>query len=68
MDWMKAGIVAGDMKLELALTKAGTYGTNYVRARSSPPSASAPTDRRTRYIRPRKADITAKYSGEKEVH
>ena len=33
MDWMKAGIVAGDMKLEhgwLFTTKAGTYGTNYV--------------------------------------
>ena len=70
MDWMKAGIVAGDMKLEhgwLFTTKAGTYGTTMRSALVTAIGLGAnrlqdavyPTSGRSGYRR-------QKYSGEKK--
>ena len=70
MDWMKAGIVAGDFKLEHGwafTTKTGLYGTNYIQralitaiglGANRPQDAVYPTSTGT--------DIAAKYSGEKK--
>lgn len=70
MDWMKAGIVAGDFKLEhgwLFTTKAGTYGTSYVqRALVTAIGLGANRPQDAVYPTSEGPDIAAKYSGEKK--
>jgi len=70
MDWMKAGIVAGDMKLEngwLFTTKTGLYGTNYVqRALITAIGLGANRPEDAVYPTSTGPDVAAKYSGEKK--
>ena len=70
MDWMKAGIVAGDMKLEngwLFTTKTGLYGTNYIqRALVTAIGLGANRPEDAVYPTSQGPDIAAKYSGEKK--
>ena len=70
MDWMKAGIVAGDMKLEngwLFTTKTGLYGTNYLqRALVTAIGLGANRPEDAVYPTSTGPDIAAKYNGEKK--
>ncbi len=70
MDWMKAGIVAGDFKLEhgwLFTTKAGQYGTSYVqRALVTAIGLGANRPQDAVYPTSEGPNITEKYSGEKK--
>lgn len=70
MDWMKAGIVAGDFKLEhgwLFTTKTGLYGTHYVqRALITAIGLGANRPEDAVYPTSTGPDIAAKYSGEKK--
>jgi len=70
MDWMKAGIVAGDFKLEhgwLFTTKTGLYGTHYVqRALVTAIGLGANRPEDAVYPTSTGPDIAAKYSGEKK--
>jgi hypothetical protein len=70
MDWMKAGIVAGDLKLEngwLFTTKTGLYGTNYLqRALITAIGLGANRPEDAVYPTSEGPDIAAKYSGEKK--
>ncbi|HMW56785.1 MAG: DUF1254 domain-containing protein [Candidatus Accumulibacter phosphatis] len=70
MDWMKAGIVAGDFKLEhgwLFSTKVGVYGTSYVqRALVTAIGLGANRPQDAVYPTSQGPDIAAKYSGEKK--
>ncbi|HPL80153.1 MAG TPA: DUF1254 domain-containing protein [Burkholderiaceae bacterium] len=70
MDWLKAGIVAGDLKLEdgwLFTTKMGLYGTNYIqRALVTTIGLGANRPQDAVYPMSQGPDIAAKYSGEKK--
>ena len=70
MDWMKAGIVAGDMKLENGWaysTKVGQYGTMYLqRAFVTAIGLGANRPQDAIYPTSTGPDIAAKYSGEKK--
>jgi len=70
MDWMKAGIVAGDLKLEngwLFTTKTGLYGTAYVqRALITAIGLGANRPQDAVYPTSEGPDIAAKYTGEKK--
>ncbi|MCM8626341.1 DUF1254 domain-containing protein [Accumulibacter sp.] len=70
MDWMKAGIVAGDLKLEngwLFTTKTGLYGTSYVqRALITAIGLGANRPQDAVYPTSEGPDVAAKYSGEKK--
>ena len=70
MDWMKAGIVAGDIKLEngwLFTTKTGLYGTNYLqRALITAIGLGANWPEDAVYPTSEGPSVTAKYSGEKK--
>ena len=70
MDWMKAGIVAGDFKLENGwafTTKTGLYGTNYIqRALITAIGLGANRPQDAVYPTSTGPDIAAKYSGEKK--
>ncbi|WP_300336864.1 DUF1254 domain-containing protein [Accumulibacter sp.] len=70
MDWMKAGIVAGDFKLEhgwLFTTKTGLYGTHYVqRALITAIGLGANRPEDAVYPTSTGPDIAAKYNGEKK--
>jgi hypothetical protein len=70
MDWMKAGIVAGDFKLEhgwLFTTKTGLYGTSYLqRALVTAIGLGANRPQDAVYPTSQGPDIAAKYSGEKK--
>ena len=70
MDWMKAGIVAGDLKLEngwLFTTKTGLYGTNYLqRALITAIGLGANRPEDAVYPTSEGPSVTAKYSGEKK--
>jgi hypothetical protein len=69
MDWMKAGIAAGDFRLEhgwLFTTKTGLYGTNYVqRALITAIGLGANRPEDAVYPTSEGPEIAAKYSGEK---
>ena len=70
MDWMKAGIVAGDFKLEhgwLFTTKTGLYGTSYLqRALVTAIGLGANRPQDAVYPTSQGPDVAAKYSGEKK--
>lgn len=70
MDWMKAGIVAGDFKLEngwLFTTKTGLYGTSYVqRALITAIGLGANRPEDAVYPTSKGPDVAATYSGEKK--
>ena len=70
MDWMKAGVVAGDFKLENGwafTTKTGLYGTHYVqRALITAIGLGANRPEDAVYPTSTGPDIAAKYSGEKK--
>ena len=70
MGWLKAGIVAGDFKLEdgwLFTTKAGQYGTSYLqRALITAIGLGANRPQDAVYPTSEGPDIAAKYSGEKK--
>jgi hypothetical protein len=70
MDWMKAGVVAGDFKLEngwLFTTKTGQYGTSYVqRALITAIGLGANRPQDAVYPTSEGPGIEAKYSGEKK--
>ena len=69
MGWMKAGIAAGDMKLEngwIFTTKTGVYGTNYLqRALITAIGLGANRPQDAVYPTSEGPDILKKYSGEK---
>jgi hypothetical protein len=70
MGWLKAGIAAGDMKLENGwayTTKAGTYGTSYLqRALVTAIGLGANRPQDAIYPTSTGPDIVKKYSGEKK--
>ncbi len=70
MDWMKAGIVAGDFKLENGWafsTKVGQYGTHYVqRALVTAIGLGANRPQDAVYPTSTGPDVAAKYTGEKK--
>jgi len=70
MGWMKAGVAAGDMKLEngwLFTTKTGLYGTNYLqRALITAIGLGANRPQDAVYPTSEGPDILKKYSGEKK--
>lgn len=69
-DWLKAGIVAGDMKLEngwVFTTKAGEYGTSYMqRALITAIGLGANRPQDAIYPTSKGPDLEAKYTGEKK--